>query len=390
LKPIRILDVLKLATKARENGHVFNPLFTGDAGLGKSAISQSFVEVMKTTGFPEAGIEPDENFGFVDLRIAYMEAPDLIGFPKEIEDESSPNGYKTIHCLPEIWPTDPNSRGLLLIEEPNRGTTGVMNCLMQLLTDRKVHNYKLPEGWIIAACINPDSAEYDVNSMDAALRNRFEEYEINFDPISFLDYIEKSDWHESVRMFLNSGLWIFKDTKSIGNNPEAKYVSPRTWSKIDAAEQAGVSLDRRLHRETVCSILGNAVGKEYHKFRFDEAPVTAKDLLSAKTKALAKLREQSNPDNYKGDMIAVTVDSIIENYSKEIADNKAEGLVGEKTMAEVAKIIPSDQAVNLIKQCGFKQSKGVITSFFKEFVKRNPELTKVLKDNLKMSRTLKK
>lgn len=387
MKPIRILDVLKLATKARENGHVFNPLFTGDAGLGKSAISQLFVDKMIKTGFPEAGIDADPDFGFVDLRIAYMEAPDLIGFPKEVEDETSPNGFKTIHCLPEIWPTDPNSRGLLLIEEPNRGTTGVMNCLMQLLTDRKVHNYELPEGWIIAACINPDSAEYDVNSMDAALRNRFEEYEINYDPITFLDYVEKSGWHDSVRMFLNSGLWIFKDTKSIGNNVDAKYVSPRTWSKINAAEAAGVHQDRRLHRDTVTSILGNAVGKEYHKFRFDEAPVTYKDLVSNKTKALAKLKDQSNPNDYKGDMIAVTVDSIIENYSCDVEDNKSENLVGEKTMAEVAKIIPSDQAVNLIKQCGFKQSKGAVTSFFKDFIKRNPELAQVLKDNIKMSRT---
>jgi hypothetical protein len=389
LKPIRILDVLKLATKARDNGHVFNPLFTGDAGLGKSAISQLFVEKMRKEGFPEAGIEADKDYGFVDLRIAYMEAPDLIGFPKEVKDSSTSNGYRTIHCLPEFWPTDPNSKGLLLLEEPNRGTTGVMNCLMQLLTDRKVHDYVLPEGWIVAACINPDSAEYDVNSMDAALRNRFEEYEIQFDPVSFMDYIEKSKWHESVRMFINSGMWIFKDTKSIGNNKDAKYVSPRTWSKINAAEAAGVHQDRRLHRDTVTSILGNAVGQEYHKFRFDEAPVTYKDLLESKTKALKKLEQQSDPNNYKGDMIAVTVESICDNYSCQEEDIKAENKVGEKTMVQVAKIIPSDQAMNLIKQCGFKQSKGNVSSFFKEFIKRNPELAQVIKDNLKLARTLK-
>ena len=128
-----------------------------------------------------------------------------------------------------------------------------MNCLMQLLTDRKVHNYTVPEGWIVAACINPDSAEYDVNAMDAALRNRFEEYEIEYDAISFIDYIEEAKYHDSIQMFIKSGVWTYRDTKSIGDG--GKYISPRTWSKANAAEKAGLSTDRRLHRETMCSIL---------------------------------------------------------------------------------------------------------------------------------------
>ena len=384
MKPIRILEVLKLTTKARDNGNVFNPLFTGDAGLGKSQICQLFVEQMRTTGFPEDGIEPNPDYGFLDLRIAYMEAPDFIGFPETELDKH--NKKRTCHHLPEFWPTE--GSGLILLEEPNRGTTGVMNCLMQLLTDRKVHDYTLPEGWIIASCINPDSAEYDVNAMDAALRNRFEEYEIEYDPISFIDYIESSKWNQNVQMFIKSGTWVYKDTRAIGD--AGKYISPRTWSKVHAAEEAGLGEDRRLHRETVISVLGKDIGQEYHKFCFDEAPVTAKELLDNKSKALKRLEKQSDPSNYKGDMIAVTIESISQNYSCTRKDDKVKGQVGEDTMAEVAKIIPSDQAINLIKNCGFKQSKGAITTFFRDFVKRHPELSKVLKSNIRISRTQKK
>ena len=383
MKPIRIIDVLKLTTKARKNGDIFNPLLTGDAGLGKSAICQMFAKVMQTTGFPESNIPADPNYDFLDLRIAYMEAPDFIGFP---ETEMINGKKRTEHHLPAFWPTE--GQGIILLEEPNRGTTGVMNCLMQMLTDRKVHNYTLPEGWIIVSCINPDTAEYDVNAMDAALKNRFEEYEIEYDAISFIDYIENSDWNQNVQMFIKSGAWIYKDTKSIGD--EGKYISPRTWSKINAAENAGLGEDRRLHRETVCAVLGRDIGNEYHKFCYDEAPVTAKDLLSDKKKAFNRLKKQSDPATYKGDMIAVTVESITMNYGCTIKDKKAEGLVGEETMAEVAKIIPSDQAINLIKACGFKQSKGSITTFFREFVKRHPELTKVLKGNIRIDRSVSK
>jgi len=382
MKPIRILDVLQLAFKARKNGDVFNPLFTGDAGLGKSAIAQLFVKTMRTKGFPDQGIKADPEYGFLDLRIAYYEAPDLIGFPEIVTDKHGTK--RTVHCLPHFWPTSGN--GLILFEEPNRGTTGVMNCLMQVLTDRKVDNYTLPEGWFTAGCINPDSAEYDVNAMDAALKNRFEEYEIEFDAISFIDYIEDNKYHENIQMFIKSGIWVYKDTKSIGDG--GKYISPRTWSKIDAAEKAGLGQDRRLHRETVSSVLGKDIGNEYHKFCFEEAPVTAKDIIADRKKAFKRLEKQSDPNTYKGDMVMTTVESIAANYSCKLEDDKEKALVGENTMAEVAMIIPSDQAINLIKTCGFKQSKGSITTFFKDFVKRHPELTKVLKGNIRLERSV--
>lgn len=385
MKPIRILDVLQLAHKAAKQDQIFNPLFTGDAGLGKSAICQLFVKTMRTTGFPEIGIEKNPNYGFLDLRIAYMEAPDLIGFP---ESETDKNGLRrTVHNTPEFWPTDENWEGLILLEEPNRGTTGVMNCLMQMLTDRKIHKYEFPRGAIFAGCINPDTAEYDVNAMDAALRNRFEEYEIEYDPISFMEYIEKAGYNESIQMFISSGTWVFRSTDQIAEG--GKYISPRTWSKVNAAEIAGVREDRRLHSETVRSILGKDIGNEYHKFCYDEAPVTNKELLEDKAKAMKRLTKQSDVNNYKGDMIAVTVESIIANYSCTLKDDPSKNQVGESTMAEVAKVIPSDQAINLIKGCGFKQSKGAITTFFREFVKRHPDLKDVLKQNIKVNRGLK-
>jgi hypothetical protein len=381
MKPIRILDTLILAYKAGQMGNQFNPLFTGEAGLGKSDVCKLFVEIMRTKGFPEHKIPKNPNYGFIDLRAAYMEAPDFIGFP---ESETIDGIRRTVHNIPEIWPMDMESEGLIVLEEPNRATTGVMNCMMQLLTDNKVHKYTVPKGWIKAGCINPDTAEYDVNAMDAALKNRFEEYEIEFDHVSFSDYIEKKQWFPQVRLFIDSGAWVYKTTSQLADG--AKYISPRTWSKVNAAELAGLKDDRILHSETVRSILGRDIGNEYHKFCYDEAPVMAKDLIDDKKAALKRLEKQSDVNNYKGDMIAVTVDSITQNYSCQLKDK--DGKVGEETMAEVAKIIPSDQAINLIKNCGFKQSKGAITTFFKDFVKRNPELKDVLKSNIRVNRGL--
>ena len=369
MKPIKILEVLDLAYEAKKKGQIINPLFTGHAGLGKSAICQQWVKKMQKV---------DPSFGFVDLRIAYMEQPDMIGFPITMEKDGR---QRTIHALPEFWPT--SGSGLLLFEEPNRGSTGIMNCLMQILTDLKVHGYELPPGWIMAAAINPDSAEYDVNSMDAALRNRFVEFEITYDHNSFVDFIEKNNFHNMIRYFVSGGTWLFKEPDQIGK--DGKYISPRTWAQMNAAEIAGASNDRMFHEVLCRSILGTHIGKEYWSFCHQQAPVLATDLIKDKKAALKRLTKQSDVSSYQGDMIAATIDSITEHYGGLPADCPKDK-IDEDTMAEVAAIIPSDQALNLIKACGAKQNKEKISNFFQEFSKRHPETVKVLQSHIKLQR----
>jgi hypothetical protein len=373
MKPSHITAVLDLAYKARQQNEIMNPMFTGDAGLGKSQICQAWVEKQR---------ERNLKFGFVDLRIAYLEAPDLIGFPETAKDH---NGLeRTCHRLPEFWPTE--GEGLILLEEPNRGTTGVMNCLMQLLTDRKVHNYTLPKGWLIAACVNPDSSEYDVNTMDAALKDRFEEFEVEYDPLTFMNYMEDNNWHNPIQRFVGDAIWTYKSPKEIGQN--GKYISPRTWSKVNAAERADVSKDRILHRLTVCGILGKDIGNEYHSYCFDQAPVTAADIIKDKKAAFKRLKEQCAPDTYRGDMIPATIDSIVKAYGGKKPNCKPDE-IDEDTMVEVAKIIPADLTTNLIKQCGFKVAKGKMSEFLNQFVKDHPELISIMKSNIKLNRATK-
>lgn len=375
MKPSQIPAMLDLALKARKAGQIFNPLFTGEAGLGKSALVKHWVKIQK---------ERNPDFFFIDLRIAYMEAPDLIGFP---ETELLDGKKVTDHAPPKFWPRDPNTEGLILLEEPNRGTTGVMNCLMQVLTDRIIHQVILPENVIIAACINPDSAEYDVNHMDAALRNRFEEFEVEYDPIGFMEFMDQQGWHEDITMFCESGAWLYKKPGEIAEGE--RYISPRTWEKAQAALKADVKDNRIQHRLVMTSVLGRSIGNDFHKFSFEEAPVTAKDLIDSRRNALKRLKKQSDPETYQGGMVATTIESIIKSYGgpdKECPADK----VNESTMAEVAKIIPSDQAINLIKHCGFKQTKGRVQEFFREFKKKYPELVEIMKSNIKIDRAVKK
>jgi hypothetical protein len=367
MNPSKITDVLDLARKIRKSNfsEAFNPLFVGEAGLGKSQIVQQWVKKVRDS-------VPD--FGFIDLRIAYMEAPDMIGLP-DIKDG------KTFHNIPSMWPT--SGEGLILLEEPNRGTTGVMNTLMQVLTDRAIHQYKLPDGWIIAACMNPDSAEYDVHQMDTALKDRFVEYRIDYDHNSFVSFIEKNNWSETIQLFIKSGTWIYKESKSIGK--DGKYVSPRSWAPLNAAEKAGVKSSKSLHDEICRAQLGKDLGREYWTFCHKQRPVLAADLIANKEDAFNRLTAQSSKDNYQGDMISATIESIVKHYGG-LDEKCPSDKVNESTMCAVAQIIPSDQALILIRECCKAQKDMKDSEFYKRLAETQPSLVNVLKSNIKLKK----
>lgn len=339
MNPQSIPKVLDLALNARKKGLILNPLFAGEAGLGKSFICQQWVKKQQ---------EKNPSFGFLDLRLAYYEGPDLIGFPEIRKDESG--RPRTFHNLPSFWPT--TGEGLLLLEEPNRANQSVMNCIMQLLTDRKIGDYKLPDGWIIAGCIN-DGSGYDVNGMDTALTNRFEVYDIVYDSkahLDFLSYAKDSNWHPSVIAFLNSGMWTYAKSDMIGDKD--KYIAPRTFQKLNNAEQSGLQDDRDLHFNTTASILGANIGKAYHTFVFEQRPVLVEELLKSTEEALARLKQQNDPKTYRGDLVDVTIKSVLDHMTKERETNPnlKEFTFPEEILIKIALIIPADQSVTLLEQ----------------------------------------
>jgi len=389
----KISEILDLALTARELGYVFNPMFVGEAGIGKSEAIQQWVEKQRLT---------DPDFQFIDLRLAYYEGPDLIGYPYQYVDELG--NQRMGHALPHMWPT--HGRGLILLEEPNRGNEMVQNCLMQLTDfNRKVGpTYKLPDGFIIASALNPEGTKYSVNSMDTALKNRFEHFEVDFNFNTFLAYIEKANWHHRVVQFVKSGNWVYKKSDSIGK--DGVYISPRTLSRLNTIEHSldarGVANDaeqRSLHYTLCLSLLGKYTGNEYWKTCWDDAPITAMDLIKDKEKALEKLKKMTQDKaTYAGDKVNLTVDSIVEKYGGWFEGRKKDGkdfphdseTIDEPTMAEVAKMIPSDHAINLIKGCGLKLQKGNITSFLADFVSRNPDCVAILREHIKFNQALKK
>ncbi len=348
MQPSKIFDVMDLAQRARVIGEVFNPLFVGPPGVGKSHIVQAWSKA--------------RNIPFIDLRIAYMEAPDLIGFPSI---EHLGNRQVTVHNIPEFLPHE--GIGVLLLEEPNRGTSSVMNCLMQLLTDRKIHKYVLPAGWVIAACINPEGNEYDVASMDAALKDRFEMFQVDYDKQSLVTHMYDAAWHKDVVNFVESNMWTYFRPEKVKNTPGSKYISPRTLSKLNAVLKAG--FDREDELMIYQTVLGINVGMDFFNFKNNECPVTMNELVKNLPGALKKLIKFSDPNNYKSGMISITVKDII-----------LENTITDELLAAVVATIPVEKGTALIRDLEIKRKDDGLLD---RICRANPEIKDLFRSVLR-------
>jgi MoxR-like ATPase len=135
------------------------------------------------------------------------------GLEKLIEDEY-PHlmSVETAYSVPPWFPTRwSRKKGILFLDEINRGTKDVRNACFQLLLDRTLHNRTLPEDWIILSAANPNiggegRSYQDVEEMDdVAWKNRF--IHIGFEP-------EPSEWMR----------WAMKTQKKQDPNNPSKRI----------------------------------------------------------------------------------------------------------------------------------------------------------------------
>jgi hypothetical protein len=322
IKPKDIFEVMDMAKLINSQGELYNPCFAGDSGIGKSKIVQQWTKAQ------------GKKFGFVDLRLAYMDGPDVIGMPTTV----TVNGVtKSIHALPEFLPTE--GEGLIFFEEPNRAHPSTMQTIMQILTDGKIHKWEKPAGWLIAAAINPED-RYNVNNMDAAVKNRFAMYDVVFDQNAFVTYMKEHKFDSRLISFVESGLWVYKSLDELPDNEF--YVSGRSLERLNHLLKNKVE-DSKIAVEFMASVVGKTFALDFNKFVNEIRPLTFEDFKKNKKQALTKLKAQADKPEYKGDLTSITVNSLIDAYKA--VKCKID------LIAQVAAIIEKDQATNLLASC---------------------------------------
>ncbi|MET0343796.1 MAG: MoxR family ATPase [Polyangiales bacterium] len=186
----RVEAILEVAYRARRP-----VLLEGPTGIGKSEL---VAQVAKKLGIAHRVLD-----------LSLLEPPDLVGLPV-IEDGV------TRYALPRFLPRE--GAGILMLEELNRAERYIQQPALQLLTARALHEYVLPEGWACFAAINPETGDYQVTPLDAALRARFLQVPVRADRASWLAWAGAHGVHPAVVALARAHERIFEQ------------VPPRSWT----------------------------------------------------------------------------------------------------------------------------------------------------------------
>ena len=193
----------------------------GPPGVGKSSIVAQATQ--------RAGIE------CIDLRLSQLAPTDLRGLPVP---ERLPDGGGIARWFPpEFLPR--GGRGVLFLDELNMAAPSMQGVAQQLILDRRVGSYQLPDGWFVWAAGNRKEDRASVFDMPAPLANRFVHLEVTADLGSFRNYAIEQGVSEHIVSFL-----AFRSELLHRVDPaRPAWPSPRSWFMADRLIKAGLPAD---------------------------------------------------------------------------------------------------------------------------------------------------
>lgn len=187
----------------------------GPPGIGKSSIV--------------AQVAAAQGLSVIDLRLSQLAPTDLRGLPVA-------SGETARWLPPEFLPRE--GRGVLFLDELNMAPPTLQGIAQQLILDRRVGSYALPDGWFVWAAGNRAEDRAAVFEMPAPLANRFLHLDIEPDFESFRTWALRAGIHPDLLAFLH-----FRPGLLYSLTPDAlAWPSPRTWEMAHHLHSAGLSM----------------------------------------------------------------------------------------------------------------------------------------------------
>jgi hypothetical protein len=194
----------------------------------------------------------------IDIRLSQMEPSDLRGIPFR-------QGGVVEWAVPAILPDEERHgpRGILFLDEITSAPPSVSAAAYQLILDRRLGEYEVPEGWAIFAAGNRQGDRGVTYTMPAPLANRLSHFEVETHLDDWVAWAWANGIDERVIAFLRFRPELLFDFDP-AHNPVA-FPSPRSW------EFAHRSLQKfgdqpTLLLGTLQACVGPAAGIELHAF----------------------------------------------------------------------------------------------------------------------------
>ncbi|MGB5832853.1 MAG: MoxR family ATPase [Thiohalocapsa sp.] len=194
----------------------------GTRGVGKSSIVR---QVADHFGAP-----------LVDLRLTTIEPVDIRG--AIYADDAQ---QKTVWFPPEFLPEADQPQGILFLDELTAADQRLQISAYSLILDRRVGNYRLPDGWLVVAAGNAAYHGAVSHDMGTALADRMFHFNVQSVIDAFLDYALENDFAPEIMAYLKIRPDKLDDTHSQLANDHLVGASPRGWEDISNVLQSNLS-----------------------------------------------------------------------------------------------------------------------------------------------------
>jgi len=247
--PMNIPPVSIAAAKAALIEQYADPLLRrrasmlwGTRGVGKSSIVRQLA-----THF---------NIPLVDLRLTTIEPVDIRG--AIYADDAL---AKTVWFPPEFLPAPDKPSGILFLDELTAADQRLQISAYSLILDRRVGNYRLPDGWQIIAAGNASFHGAVSHDMGTALADRMFHFNVQTVIDAFLDHATAMNFAPEVMAYLKVRPDKLDDTASQVSADHLIGASPRGWEDISNVLKSG--LTDRAKRLFVQGRIGAANAAEF-------------------------------------------------------------------------------------------------------------------------------
>ena len=241
----------------------------GPPGIGKSEVIEQITNDLGDSKL-------------IDIRLSLWDPTDIKGMPYY-----SANDNTMKWAPPAELPTEEEAKKhkyiVVFLDEMNSAAPAVQAAAYQLILNRRVGQYHLPEGVSIVAAGNRDSDKGVTYRMPAPLANRFVHLEMKVDFEDWLQWAAEHQLHSDVvgyLTFAKKDLYDF-DPKS----PSRSFATPRSWSFV--SELLEDDDDEATTTDLVSGSVGEGLAVKFMAHRKVSAQLpNPSDVLAGKVKNL--------------------------------------------------------------------------------------------------------
>ena len=216
MRPAHLSHVLDTEFKSTEDGHHTPVMLWGPPGVGKSQIIAQVAE--------------KQSVPIIDIRLSQMEPSDLRGIPFRDKDIVE-------WAIPAMLPDAQRhgEQGILFLDEITSAPPSVSAAAYQLILDRSLGSYRIPDGWAIFAAGNRQGDRGVTYTMPAPLANRFSHFDVEVHTDDWVAWAYRNNIDDRIIAFVRFRPELLFDFDP-AHNPMA-FPSPRSWEFAHRALQ---------------------------------------------------------------------------------------------------------------------------------------------------------